>query len=119
MGKILIVDDSPAELIKLRTLLTDLGHHTVTATSGAEAVQKAQLEKPQMILMDIVMPDMDGYEACRRLQSDPSTKTIPLVFVSSKNQRADHLWAQMQGAKALVSKPYESDQITNLVKTYV
>ena len=118
MAKILICDDSPAELSNLRTMLTDLGHHTITASTGADAVTKAVAEKPAMILMDIVMPDMDGYEACRRLQADPGTKGIPVVFVSSKNQKADHLWAKMQGAKALIGKPYTADQVTEVVRAY-
>jgi len=118
MNKALIVDDSPAELAKLRTILTDAGWLTVTASSGAEAIKKAETEKPSLILLDIVMPDMDGYEACRSLQQHDSTKNIPVVFVSSKNQKADHLWAKMQGARALIGKPYSPDQILETLKAY-
>ncbi|MCE3001975.1 MAG: response regulator [Xanthomonadaceae bacterium] len=118
MSKILVCDDSPAELANLRAILTAAGHHTVTATNGAEALDKATAEKPHLILMDIVMPDMDGYEACRRLQADPATKTIPVVFVSSKNQRADHMWAKMQGARMLISKPYTQEQIAEVLKAF-
>lgn len=118
MIKILVCDDSPAELANLRTMVTAAGHHTVTASNGAEAVQKAGSDKPDLILMDIVMPDMDGYEACRRLQADPVTKSIPVVFVSSKNQRADHMWAKMQGARMLISKPYTQEQITEVLKAF-
>lgn len=69
--KILIVDDSPAEIAQLRTLLHDAGYDTVTASNGREAVSKAGSEQPSMILMDVVMPDMDGYEACRQLRANP------------------------------------------------
>jgi twitching motility two-component system response regulator PilH len=118
MPKILICDDSAAELANLRSILTDAGWHSVTASNGSEAVQKASVEKPSLIFLDIIMPDMDGYEACRQLQANPDTKAIPVVFVSSKNQKADHIWAKMQGAKALIGKPYSSDQILDTLKAY-
>ena len=118
MSKVLIVDDSPAELANLRSILNDAGWHSVTASNGADAVAKASSEKPTLILMDIIMPDMDGYEACRTLQANPETKGIPVVFVSSKNQKADHMWAKMQGAKALIGKPYKASEILDTLKAY-
>ncbi len=116
--KILVVDDSPVELANLRMLLHDHGYDTVTATTGRECVEKAIIEMPSLILLDIIMPDMDGYEACRRLRADGKTKTIPVVFVSSKNQKADQLWATMQGAKALIGKPYTPEQILQTVRAF-
>lgn len=118
MPKALIVDDSPTELANLRGILSTAGWHAVTATSGAEAVSKAVAEKPGVIFLDIIMPDMDGFEACRQLQANPETRQIPVVFVTSKNQKADHLWAKMQGAKALIGKPYEPGQILDSLKTF-
>ena len=116
--KILVVDDSPVELTNLRMLLHDHGYDTVTATTGRECVEKALIEMPSLILLDIIMPDMDGYEACRRLRADAKTKAIPVVFVSSKNQKADQLWATMQGAKALIGKPYTPEQILQTVRAF-
>ncbi len=116
--KILVVDDSPVELANLRMLLHDHGYATVTATTGRECVEKAIVEMPSLILLDIIMPDMDGYEACRRLRADAKTKAIPVVFVSSKNQKADQLWATMQGAKALIGKPYTPEQILQTVRAF-
>ena len=118
MPKILICDDSAAELANLRSILTDAGWHSVTASNGAEAVQKASVEKPALIFLDIIMPDMDGYEACRQLQANADTKAIPVVFVSSKNQKADQIWAKMQGGKALIGKPYSPDQILDTLKAF-
>jgi twitching motility two-component system response regulator PilH len=118
MPKALIVDDSPTELANLRNILTGAGWQTATASNGAEAVAKANAEKPTLILCDIIMPDMDGFEACRQLQANPDTKSIPVVFVSSKNQKADHLWAKMQGARALIGKPYEASQILDTLKAF-
>lgn len=116
--KILVVDDSQVELANLRSLLNDHGYQTVTATTGREAIDRALAELPNLILLDIMMPDMDGYEANRRLRQDPKTKSIPVVFVSSKNQKADQIWATMQGAKALVGKPYTPEQILQTVKAF-
>ena len=64
------------------------------------------------------MPDMDGYEACRNLQANAETKNIPVVFVSSKNQKADHMWGKMQGAKALIGKPYTPEQILETLRAF-
>ena len=119
MQKVLICDDSAAELANLRTILSDAGWQSVTATNGEDAIRKAKNEKPALILLDIIMPDMDGFAACRALQSDPETKTIPIVFISSKSQKADHIWAKMQGGKALISKPYTAEQILDALKAFV
>jgi twitching motility two-component system response regulator PilH len=69
-----------------------------------------------LIFLDVVMPDMDGYELSRQLKTDPKTKAIPIWFVSSKNQKADHIWAKMQGAKGLIGKPYSADQVLDVVR---
>lgn len=118
MSKILIVDDSHAELASLRTMLQELGWSSITASNGAEAIEKAVADRPALILMDIVMPDMDGYEACRLLQANPGTRAIPVVFVSSKNQKADQMWAKLQGAKALIGKPITQTAIADALKAY-
>ncbi|TDR38702.1 twitching motility two-component system response regulator PilH [Tahibacter aquaticus] len=113
---VLIVDDSSAEIANLRAIIAEAGWAAITAGTGREAVDRAKAEKPSVILMDIVMPDMDGYEACRALQADPATKTIPIVMVSTKNQKADHLWAKMQGARGLVGKPYSKSDIVDAIR---
>ncbi|GAB6140203.1 response regulator [Methylosoma difficile] len=110
--KILICDDSQTDLANLRIALQNTSCTLITAHNGAEAIAKAKSEQPDVIFMDIVMPGMDGYAACRSLRESPETKHIPVIFVSSKHQKADRIWAQMQGAKDLVGKPYEPDQIT-------
>lgn len=115
--KALIVDDSAADLANLKSILDDAGCSVVTATGGAEAVAKAKSDKPQIIFLDVVMPDMDGYEACRQLASDGDTKSIPVVFVTSKGQKADKVWGELQGAKGHVAKPYSADQIIDQLKS--
>src|SRR5512139_3449455 len=103
--KVLVVDDSPVDQANIKNALTDAGCLVITASNGAEAIAKAKSEKPAIIFLDIVMPDIDGYEACRTLSQDPQTKDIPVVFVSSKGEKADKVWGQMQGAKGHLAKP--------------
>lgn len=115
--KILICDDSQTDLMNLRNALAGTNCVLITATSGEEAVKKAKAEKPDVIFLDIVMPGMDGYAACRTLRNDPETKDIPVIFVSTKHQKADIVWAQMQGAKDLIGKPFEPKQIVDKLST--
>ena len=110
-NKVLVVDDSPTDLANLKGIVTGAGCTVVTATSGRDAIEKAKAEKPDVIFLDIIMQDMDGYEACRKLTNDADTKHIPVVFVTSKGQKADRVWAMMQGGKDLVAKPYTADDI--------
>ncbi len=111
MRKILVCDDSITDLTHIKTIVESTGALAITASNGREALEKAKAEQPDLIFLDIIMPEMDGFETCRKLRDHPETKHIPVVFVTSKNQKADRLWAQMQGAKGLISKPYQPDQI--------
>jgi twitching motility two-component system response regulator PilH len=117
--KILVVDDSPTDLVNIKNIVTEAGYIVVTATDGKDAVEKAKVEKPDLIFMDIIMPDMDGYAACRLLSNESATKDIPVVFVTSKKQKADKLWAQMQGGKAFITKPYTADAIIDQLKAFL
>lgn len=114
--KILVVDDSSTELANIKAILTSAGYTVVTASSGRESLEKAKQEQPALIFLDVVMPEMDGYETCRSLVHDPVTKNIPVVFVSSKAQKVDKVWGQLQGAKGYVAKPYTPDQIIEQLK---
>jgi len=116
--KILICDDSQTDLANLKNALKETQCVLLTASDGDEAIKKAKAEQPDIIFMDIVMPGMDGYAACRTLRDDPSTKNIPVIFVSSKHQKADRVWAQLQGAKDLIAKPYEPAEITAVLSAF-
>lgn len=118
-SKVLIVDDSKTDLAYLELILVKEGCSVLTATTGREALEKAMTEQPDIIFMDIVMDDMDGFEAARRLTRDAATKSIPVVFVSSKRQRADRVWALIQGAKELISKPYEASEIIAQLRAHI
>ena len=117
--KILVVDDTAAHLQQMKEIVSDAGYQVITATSGREAVERTRAEKPNMVFMDIVMDDLDGYGACREITRDEETRDIPVVFVSTKNQRADKIWAEKQGAKALISKPVDSAEIVNSLNLYL
>jgi twitching motility two-component system response regulator PilH len=115
MKKVLVVDDSAVDLKNLERIVSDAGAVVVTASSGAEAIVKARETAPQLILLDVNMPGLDGFSTARQLQADASTRGIPIVFVTSKDQKADRVFAQMLGAKGYVTKPYApADILANL-----
>ena len=110
--KVLVCDDSGTDRTNLERIVSGAGCMVTAVANGKDAVAKAKAEKPDLIFLDIVMPEMDGYETCRLLSADPETKDIPVIFVTSKNAKSDKVWAQMQGGKDLVAKPYDDNQIT-------
>ena len=105
MLKILIVDDSPTQLYSLRKIVEQGGHQAVTVESGEEALEIAADEHPNVILMDIVMPGMSGYQAKRRLAKTNETCHIPVIFVSTKSGEADRSWGLRLGATEYITKP--------------
>jgi twitching motility two-component system response regulator PilH len=107
MSKVLIVDDSPAHLHSLRQIVEDGGHQALLAESGEMALEVAQEERPAVILMDIVLPGMSGYQAKRNLGKNDATKHIPVIFVSRKDGEADRAWGLRQGATEYVTKPVD------------
>ncbi len=111
MKKVLVVDDASVDLKNLERIVADAGAVVITASSGAEALSKAREAKPQLILMDVNMPGLDGFSTARQLAADPATKGIPVVFVTSKDQKADRVFAQMLGAEGYVTKPYAAADI--------
>ena len=116
--KVLCVEDSAADMLNLEKILAAANVFVVKAVSGQEAVAKAKSEKPDLILMDINMAGMDGFAATREIKKDAETKAIPVVFVTSKNQKADRVWAQMQGGAGYITKPYTAAQITEQLQAF-
>ena len=114
--KVLIVDDAPVDRQQLQAIVAKAGCQALLAESGRQAIERAKQDKPDLILMDVNMPDMDGFAATRQLKADAATKDIPIVFVTGKNQKADMAWGQMLGAKAYVAKPYSQEQILEHLK---
>jgi twitching motility two-component system response regulator PilH len=113
---ILIVEDNPNDRHRLEKLLGEAGYLVMTATDGSQALASAKRSKPDAILMDVNMPEMDGYAATRALQADADTKGIPVILVTAKDQKADKAWGQMLGAKGYVTKPYTDDQLLSQVR---
>jgi len=108
--KVLCVDDTATDLKNLEEACKSAGYTVITASNGKDAVAKAKSEKPDAVLMDVIMPDMNGFQACRAITSDAETKNIPVILVSSKGEKTDKLWGEQQGAKGYVTKPYTQDQ---------
>ena len=109
MAKILIVDDSRVYRYSLRKLVKDWGHEVVTANNGEQAIEIALEEQPELILMDIVMPGMNGYQTKRMLARNDATAKIPVIFVSTRSEETDRIWGLRQGAAAYVTKPVKPE----------
>ena len=107
MAKVMIVDDSPTEVHVLTTMLTKNGHEVVVATSGEDGVETAKIEMPDLILMDVVMPGMNGFQATRQISKNAETASIPVIMVTTKDQETDKVWAMRQGAKDYIVKPVQ------------
>jgi twitching motility two-component system response regulator PilH len=108
---VLIVDDSPTDVHAMQQALEQNGFQTASAADGSEAIRKARELHPDLILMDIVMPGLNGFQATRELANDPATRSIPVIMVSSKSQESDRVWGLRQGAVDYLVKPVTSDQL--------
>ncbi|HCX34605.1 MAG TPA: two-component system response regulator [Rhodocyclaceae bacterium] len=105
--KILVVDDSPTELQVLGDLLAKNGYQVITAVSGEQAIERARGERPDLILMDVVMPGINGYQATRTLTRDEKTRDIPVIMCTSRDQPTDRIWGMRQGALDYLTKPID------------
>jgi len=118
VNKILIVEDDPVQQQRLREILQSTGAQILVGSNGQQGIALAEQEAPDLIFMDIVMPEVDGFAACRQITNNAKTKGIPVVMVSSKHQDADKVWAQLQGASAIVAKPYTEQDILDQVSAF-
>jgi twitching motility two-component system response regulator PilH len=109
--KILVVDDSATERHMLRDLLTKAGYEVISCENGEDAIVKARQAKPDLILMDVVMPGLNGFQATRAISRDPETKSIPVIMCTSKSQETDKIWGLRQGAKDYVVKPIDREAL--------
>jgi twitching motility two-component system response regulator PilH len=116
MARILIVDDSPSQLMGIRRIVEKLGHEALTAEDGAAGVDAAKRELPDLILMDVVMPNLNGFQATRAITREPTTKHIPIVLVTTKDQDTDRVWGMRQGAKAYITKPFSEDELADMIQ---
>ncbi len=117
MAQILIIDDSPTELHVMRGMLEKNGHTVVTAATGEEGIEQAKALHPDLILMDVVMPGLNGFQATRQLTRNPTTSNIPVIIVSTKSQETDRVWGLRQGARDYVTKPVAEAELLGKIKT--
>lgn len=113
--KILVIDDSPTERFFVVDLLNKKGYQTITAENGEEGIAKAKAEKPDLILMDVVMPGLNGYQATRTLTRDEDTKDIPVIICTTKGQETDKIWGLRQGAVDYLVKPLNPEELLKRV----
>ena len=109
--KILIADDSPSDRQFLLEKLSKHGYECIMAESGADAIAKSKSEHPDLILMDVIMPGTNGYEATRTITRDEATRTIPVILCTGKDQETDRLWGLRQGARDYVTKPIDANSL--------
>lgn len=114
--KILLVDDSKTELHHLSELLTKRGYKVRTAENGDEAMRRLAEEKPDLILMDVVMPGQNGFQLTRTITRDPLFADVPVIMCTSKNQETDKVWGRRQGARDYVVKPVDADELIDKIR---
>src|SRR5690606_30196589 len=115
MARILIVDDSPSQLMGIRRIVEKLGHEALTAEDGAEGVEITRRELPDLVLMDVVMPNLNGFQATRSICRDEATRHIPVVLVTTKDQDTDRVWGMRQGARAYITKPFNEADLGEVI----
>jgi twitching motility two-component system response regulator PilH len=119
MARILIVDDSPSQVMGISRIVEKLGHTPLTAEDGAAGVEAAKRELPDLILLDVVMPNLNGFQATRSITPEPTPRHIPVILVTTKDQDTDRVWGMRQGAKAYLAKPFGEDERAALIAQYL
>ncbi|MGI8560989.1 MAG: response regulator [Luteimonas sp.] len=119
MARILIVDDSPSQLMGIRRIVEKLGHEALTAEDGAAGVEAAKRELPDLILMDVVMPNLNGFQATRSITREPTTRHIPVILVTTKDLDTDRVWGMRQGAKAYLTKPFSEGDLAEAINVAI
>jgi twitching motility two-component system response regulator PilH len=116
MSKVLVVEDSPPQREMISALLTGIGLAVSSAGDGVEALEQMKNSRPDIVVLDIVMPRMNGYELCRRIKTDPKTQEVPVVMCSTKGEEFDRYWGMRQGADAYIAKPFQPQELVGTVK---
>ncbi len=119
MARILVVDDSPTEMFRFKEILNKNGYTVLEATNGADGVTVAQAEQPDLVLMDVVMSGVNGFQATRQIARGEKTKHIPIVIVSTKDQATDRVWGKRQGASDYLTKPVDENKLIEVIRQYI
>ncbi|GAB4377156.1 MAG: response regulator [Elainellaceae cyanobacterium] len=117
MGTILVVEDTLSEIELMSHYLRESGYTVISTVSAKDALNIAIEQKPDVIVTDIVMPGMSGFELCRNLKNHPATERVPIIICTSKNQEIDRLWGMKQGADAYITKPFTREQLIRAIKS--
>jgi two-component system, chemotaxis family, response regulator PixH len=117
MSTILVVEDTPSEMELMSHYLRESGYSVIGVINAKDALKKAIEQKPDVIVTDVVMPGMSGFELCRSLKKHPETEKVPIIICTSKNQEIDRLWGMRQGADAYVTKPFTREQLVRAIKS--
>ena len=117
MLTILVVEDTPSTRDLICNYLRKSGYQVVEANNGKDALTKALNQKPDIVVTDVIMPEMNGFELCRSLKKNPDTQNLPIVLCTSKNQNIDRMWGMKQGANIYLTKPFTEEQIIQAVKS--
>ena len=116
--KVLVVDDSKTELHALSEMLVKRGYNVRTAENGEEAMKRLAEAKPDLILMDVVMPGQNGFQLTRAITRDPRFANVPVIMCTSKNQETDKVWGMRQGARDYIVKPVDADELVAKIKAF-
>jgi twitching motility two-component system response regulator PilH len=116
MSTVLVVEDSVTQRAMITDLLKGSGLNVTIASDGVEALEKIEGHSPDLVVLDIVMPRMNGYEVCRQIKANPKTQNIPVVMCSSKGEEFDRYWGMKQGADAYIAKPFQPTELVGTVK---
>ena len=119
MRKVLVVDDLQSELDRISCLLQNAGIDVVKAQDGEEAIRKIQEEIPDLVILDVIMPRVNGFEVIRELRDDDKTRSLPVIICTQKNTDIDKIWGMEIGADAYVTKPFDSQQLLNIVQRFL
>ncbi len=117
MKRVLVIDDSPTEAYQLSNILNKHGYEVVAAETGEIGVEMADSQAPDLVLMDIVMPGINGFQATRQLSRNPRTSGIPVIMVTTKNQPSDREWSRKQGARGYLVKPVPEKDLISTIET--
>jgi twitching motility two-component system response regulator PilH len=117
--KILIVDDSPTDMKRITLLLKNKGYIISTATDGERALDIVLKDKPDLVLLDVILPKKNGFQVCREVKTDPEIKDVKIILVTSKGQATDKVWGLKQGADGYLTKPFEDQELVKLLAEHV